>query len=837
MNTALLSFAFRDLRNAGRPLVVLCACLVLAVTLITATGGLFYLVRDALLSDTRALFGGDVELRDRQRIDAPVLDWLNERAEVSLLVELRTMAAAEDGQLQIVQVQAVDDAYPLYGNVELMPAMPVAEALAMRDGVFGAAFDPALAESLGLTVGDQLEIGALKLELRASIKRQPDRALRATWRGPPILIAQTALEQAELLVPGARSSWRYRTRLTGTPDRFIAQLNGAFPDSQFEIRTFEGRGTRIAEVLGQLASGLLLVAFSALFIGGLGIFNSVHAYLQGKLATLATLRALGLRDANLSALYLAQVVALAGLASLAGVVVGGALAVVGAGIVRESLPLEFGLGALLWPAVTALTLGVLTAITFALPALGKAVAVSPAILFRGDTVDAPPVARRYLAGTAVCGAALAAMVLAVLPDTLFAAGFVVTILALLGGFELLVRLLKAIAPRVAEHPALVSKFAFRLALANLYRPGSPLRPLLLSLGSALTLLVATGLVVMALHKTIEDTIPADSPDLVFYDIGTDQLDLVRETLAQQTTLERADFAPLVLGRLETVNDEALRLAEDVKRALESRDEHKLTYRGANIDDVAVRDGAWWPADYSGPPVVAMEDREADQLGLAVGDRLVFEIMGERVETQLVAIFSQRRHQARFWFEAMFSDGTLEPFITRHVGTASLGDDDVDASRRALARSAPNIVTIDIRNILDEASQLLGKAAAGLAVVAAVSLAASALVLAGVVASARTRQVHEAVLLHTLGARIDVIRKALQLEYALMAVVASLVAVLLGTVIAGALLHYRLQLPVEATWWLAAAIALGASTLALASGARYVIGELRLVPATLLRAQG
>ena len=57
------------------------------------------------------------------------------------------------------------------------------------------------------------------------------------------------------------------------------------------------------------------------------VFNSVGAYLQGKLETIAMLRTLGLRHRRLAALYLLQVGMLSGASSLAGCVVGSVLAI------------------------------------------------------------------------------------------------------------------------------------------------------------------------------------------------------------------------------------------------------------------------------------------------------------------------------------------------------------------------------------------------------------------------------------------------------------------------------------------------------------------------------
>lgn len=169
----------------------------------------------------------------------------------------------------------------------------------------------------------------------------------------------------------------------------------------------------------------------------------------------------------------------------------------------------------------------------------------------------------------------------------------------------------------------------------------------------------------------------------------------------------------------------------------------------------------------GAPLVAMEDREADQIGLRVGDRLRFRIFGEPVEATRAAIYGQRRFQSRFWLGAVFSDGVLDPFITRYVGAAFMDDTNGFEAQERIAATMPNVVTVHATSSLDEATSLLGKASAGLAVVAGVTLLASLLMLASVMADARVRHVYDATVRHVLGARIAVIRTGLWLEYALL----------------------------------------------------------------------
>ena len=287
---ALISLAWRDLRASGRSLWVFFACLVLGVALIAASGGLLRQVSDSLLADTRTLFGGDLEVRERQPLNDEELTWMRERGTVSLLIEFRTMLMTGDGQAHLVELQSFDSRYPLYGRVDLLPPSSLDAALALNDGEWGAALDGVLAGRLGLAVGDRIELGELRLNVRALIERQPDRSLRADWSGPPVLISAGALRATNLMQPGSRVSYKYRVRTTEDPEAWRAAFGAAFPDADWEVQTFHERSERIAEVLGQIGSGLLLIGLSALFIGGLGVFNSVHAYLQGKRATPASIR-------------------------------------------------------------------------------------------------------------------------------------------------------------------------------------------------------------------------------------------------------------------------------------------------------------------------------------------------------------------------------------------------------------------------------------------------------------------------------------------------------------------------------------------------------------------
>ena len=834
----LLELAWRELRVNGRSLWIFCACLMLGVILVAAAGGLYRVLSSGLLADTRMLLGGDLEVESISPLPEEALAWIRRDGDLTLVIELDTMLGTPEGNFQRVELQSVDTHYPLYGELILEPAMPVGEAVALNQGEFGVALDSVLADRLNIGVGDEVTIGKLSLEVRAIVLYQPDRRLNANWRGTPILLAEAALQQTGLIQPGSRTEYEYHVRTDIQVDTWRERFYAAFPGKPWEVQTFYDRSQRIAERLNQIASALLIIGLSTLFIGGLGVSNSIETYLKGRLRTIATLRAVGLRQRPLAIVYLLQVAILAGGASFAGAALGALLASIGSGMIESQIPITATPSDLLWPALVAFGFGMLTAFTFAFPAIGRALSVSPAALFRGSEPRVDQVPARWWLACLACGGSLILLVLLALPDTLFGLGFIGVVGLLLLLLEGVVRGIRRLARRLEARSDLLPSFATRLALANLHRPGAPLRSSLLSLGSALTLLVACTLIVAALLRAINTTIPEEAPALVLYDVLENQVAEVTRIAQQAAPSGRIELAPLVRSRIIAVNGRPMVEREDTAQGrmanLAARADYKLSYRGNNIDDVTLVEGEWWRDPIAGLPRIAMEDREVGRIGLNLGDLVTLSAGGRDFDAELVAVYTQKGLQTRFWFEGIVSDGALEGMIARQVGAGYMDDQAALAAQKRIATIAPNVISVRTADLLETARGILGKAASGLAVVAGVSLGASLLVLISVMAAGRTRQIYNATVLHAVGARFSLIRRGLQLEYLLLALVTSLFAVVLGAAIALPILQYRIKLPSEDLLWLGALVALSVSSLSLSLGARYLMRRLRVNPVVLLR---
>src|SRR5689334_15125074 len=225
--------AGRELRGGIGGFRLFLFCLALGAALIAGVGSIAEAVRTGLARDARTLLGGDIEMRLLYRPATPQqLQAFADAGQVSAVDSLRAMARSADGsQRQLVEMKAVDSAYPLAGEPQLSPAQPLAAALANRDGIWGAVADPEVLERLGMKLGQRITIGKLAYELRAVLDREPDRGAGAFLLGPRLMVAQASLAETGLIQPGSLIYHLYRIAYRpGLDDKaFLADLNNRFP--------------------------------------------------------------------------------------------------------------------------------------------------------------------------------------------------------------------------------------------------------------------------------------------------------------------------------------------------------------------------------------------------------------------------------------------------------------------------------------------------------------------------------------------------------------------------------------------------------------------------------
>ncbi|MGD9541193.1 ABC transporter permease [Methylocystis sp.] len=783
-----LRFALRDLLGDPRGFGVFIACIAIGVAAISGVSGLSRSLAEGLAREGRTILGGDASFSLVSReFSSEQRAFFEARGKLSEISLMRAMASRDDGEAALVEIKAVDPAtYPAFGAVALEPDVPLAEALAERGGVPGVAVDPMLLARFDARLGDTVTIGVSRFMLRAMLRSEPDKLSGGIGFGPRVMMTRAALTGAQLVSPGSIFRNVVRVTLKGEASdadvkAFSEDAESVFPLAGWEKRRRDAVSPQFSRNLDRFAQLLTLVALTALVAGGAGVANAVQGFVERKRAQFAILKALGAEGSRVFGIALAQILAAACFAILIGLTIGALIPWAGAQALRDlaDLPISAALDAR--GAFFGALYGFLVVLIFALVPLGRAHETPVAALLRDDPRGAT--LKRYRAGAGAAAIALAALVMATSFDMKLGAAYVAASVAafvlLRGAAWIVMRAARAL-PRLRDA-------RLRFALANIWRPKSLTPALMISIGLTQTLLVALALVEGAIHNELARAEAGEIPNFFFIDIPRAQTQAFADFVLAEAPGARIEHVPMMRGRIVAVKDtpvDRIAVADDAKWALEG--DRGVTFSAAVPSNSTLAEGEWWPADYAGPPLVSLEQRIAEGMGLRIGDTIRVNVLGREITAQIASLRKVDWRSYAINFVMVFSPNAFAgaPYtelFTVAYGAPSVAARDAKDSRliRETAKRFPNVVSVRVKDALAAVDKIAGqlalaaRAAAGLAIVTAVLALASAL------ASGQRARLHDAVVLKTLGAARPWLAAAYALEFGLVGLAASLIALAAG----------------------------------------------------------
>lgn len=789
----LLAFrlARRELRGGVRGLRIVLACLALGVAIIAAVGTLREGIDRGLAADGRNLLGGDLEVEvGSQPIPEALPAWFVRRgARLSEVVELRTLLVAPSGERTLVELRAVDPAWPLVGTAVTTP--PDARLIG-ADGGYRLLTGRVVLDRLGLHAGDHARLGNATLTVAGVLQTEPDALATPALFGPHVLVPLAALPSTGLIVPGSLVTYRLRVLLPAGADvaGTIQALRLAFPDQGWRIRDTAGAIPAAAQIIDQVSLFMTLVGLTALLVGGIGVANGVRSWLEARARTIATLRCLGASARLMFGVALIQVMGLALLGILAGVAAGTVLPLLGVRLIGNVLPVPPVLGVYPRPLALAVGYGLLTALSFALLPLGRAARIPGAALFRDALLPGRVRSSPVLLGlTALLGAALVGLTVATAADRGFALWFCAAALGTLALFRLGGTALMRLA-RLAPH--LGAPWA-RLGLANLHRPGAATPMLLVSIGLGLSTLAAVALIEGNIRHQIAEQMPQNAPSFYFIDIQPDQLARFHAIVAATPGASDLREVPSLRARIVSVAGvpvNEVHATPETQWAL--RGDRGLTYAAIPPPGTRIVAGRWWPADYDGPPLVSFDAGLAKGWGVGIGDVIRVNVLGRDIDLRIANLRDIAWRSLSLNYAMVASPGLLSHAPHGNIATLRVPEIRQGALLRAVTDALPNVTGIRVADILASLADLLDRIAAALAATGSLTLLSGGLVLIGAVAAGQRRRTQEAVILKALGASRGQIRAAWLVEFGVLGLTAGAIAAAVGTAASWGVARYVLR---------------------------------------------
>jgi len=733
---------WRDARAGELRLLLIGVCL--AVAAVTAVTLLVNRLEQGLLRDAAQLIGGDLVLVS----DQPAPDWVRQQArergfEASESASFPSMARADDAQggaSRLVAVKAVAPNYPLRGQVRLADGRLAGAPPAGEVWV-----DQAVLDSLQLQLGDRLWLGEAQLKLGAVIETEPDRGAGFLAFAPRVLLAQADLAATELVQPASRVG--YRLALVAPPGQAKAlaqwreQLNTRMNQGEWRgarIETLEGGRPELRQTLERGTRFLSLVALLASLLAAVGVALAARDFANRHVDECALLRVLGLSSARIAGSYAIELL-LVGLAAtllggLLGLAVQAVLLLLLQGLVPVALPAPG------WqPFALAAGLGLSLLLAFGLPPVLRLARISPLRVLRRELgLRLTPLAAAVgLAGLVAWMAVLALAAGDARLGALTIGGFAVAaaLLALLAGLALLAlrRLavgawappwLRLATRQVAARPA--------LAVAQVAALGLGL------LALALLVLLRTDLLDSWRLAT-----PAKGPDRFVVNLQPDQAEPFKAQLAA-AGVQPLDWYPMFRGRLVAINGQAvheLKLGSDRARRLVER-EFNLSHMAAMPAHNQATQGAWTDG-------LSVEDGLIKELGLKLGDRLAFDIAGQRHELPVTQGRSVDWSSMRVNFFVIFQRAEMPELPSTWIATYRAPAD--KALDRQLAARFPNATLIDVSAQISQVQSVLEQVANAVQLLFLFTLAAGLVVLVGALTATREARLRDVALMRALGA--------------------------------------------------------------------------------------
>jgi putative ABC transport system permease protein len=770
----------RDWRS-GEVLVLL-AALVVAVAAMSAVTFFTDRVRAAVSQQAGEALAADLRVESINPLPPAMKDAATRHGLATADVVFFRSVVAAGGTTSLADVRGVTTGYPLRGVVQVADRLAGAPQDAVGIPARGEVWaEPSLMARLGAVVGDELEVGRLRMRIARTLEFRPDEGWRLMELAPTVLLNYDDVLASGLLAPGSIVE---HVGLYAGESRALEAFREELTQllrPQDEVEDFRNGRPEVGAAVANAERFLVLAALVSVLLGGVAVAMAARRFVARRLDAVALMKCLGARHREVLRLNVVQLLMIVVAAGVLGCAIGfvaqfGLTALL-ADFIEAQLPPPSLQGALLGPVAA-----VAVAIGCALPPLLQLGGVPPARVLRND-IGPPPL--RYATIYGVAAAAVTALLYVLFGDFELIAyilgGAVGTFFVLYFAGRLLVLALQRVRGGVGV--------AWRYGIANVARRGRESSVQVVAFGIGLMVLLLLTSVRTELMTEWQATLPAGAPNHFLINIQPDERDELAAMLAGAGVPEPA-FTPLVRARMSHINGVPV---DDYPAATprgrdELDDETNLTWSAALPAGNELASGRWWDGRAEAPEISLEEELRA-AIGLKLGDEITYAIGGDSLTVRLTSTRNVQWESFRPNFFMVLSPGAIERFAHTYI-TSLYVTPEQRGITVDLVRQFPSVSVLDIGAVLDQVRRSMDRAALAVQYVFLFTLAAGVMVLLAAIQSTRDERMFESAVLRTLGARRSVVLQGVAAEFTALGLLAGALAAV-GAALIGYFIATRL----------------------------------------------
>ena len=774
--------------------------LVLAVAVVTSVSLLAERIERALTAESSSFLAADRVVRSGRATNP---DWIakaaQQQVQTAKVLSFASMVYHQD-DMHLASIKAVDDGYPLKGLLRRTTTPFTADPALIESVSYGPApgevwVDARLLPLLNIELGDEIELGDIRLRATQIVVEEPDSGGSFGAFGARVLTNTADIPAAGIIVPGSRVTYRYLlAEGTSGPDGFVSHMEWlkAQLDVHERLITPDEAQASIASTMDKGRRFLLLAGSIGVVLACIALALASYHFAAGQTQQVALLKSWGISARAVRSLYLQQSLWLGLGGSLLGLLVGYGFHELLISVVREWLPISLPMAGIR-PWITGMATGLLCLGGFTLPALWHLPAQSPLAVLRQDVQVAPVSSLvRGLFGLAAVAGLLFWYSNSLYLSLAILAGFALTAVATVIIGLMLLRVGKTYGQKLGS--------VWRLASSNLWRRKSQSIIQMVGFSGAIALLMIMSVVRTSLIDEWRWQLADDAPNHFLLNVAPYELDGVRDLVTDQN-LDTAGWYSMVRGRMTQVNSQPITEAQ--------RDSHESFRRELNLswtkdlpEGNKLTAGKWWDeldlTEDIAP--VSLEDELAMELGLSIGDQLTFSVGGLIFKAQVASTRSLNWDNMTPNFYFLFPEGLLEDYPRTHMTSLY-----IPPSQKLLVndllRAYPTVQVIELDKIIDRIRTIVGQVTSGLEVMTALILACGVLVMFAAVSLSMAERLQESAILRTLGSSRQLILGIQLVEFTVLGLMAGLLAAIGAEAAVALLQRFMFDLPFSMHPWI------------------------------------
>ena len=758
-------YALRDFSRSYKKLWVVTSTLFVSLLLLSLTFSVKEALNSEIDNNSKELLGGDIQVTSGiDPLPEKIIDEFDTLGKVSIAIEFATMLSKEGESPVFTELRAVDDNYPLYGNIETIPQI-ASERIFVNSQKPSVLINESIQKLLKLSFGDDVVIMGQQFEVAGLVSSVPDLAESAVF-GEFAIISMESYEQFGLNSGGSFLDHEYRIKFKNSTQveakeklvRSIVEY-----DDSIEIRLPGESGQSLSRVIDNFSNFLNLVSVSAMVIAGIGISNTLLSFVNQSNTSIAVKKSIGFSSSFIQTMYFYEIMMILVLTSVVAYFIG----VFSPLLANELLPEALGID--LQPAFSFIGylniffIGLLVVLIFSIPSLYSISEIKAAALFR-NTFN--PVSLNFSLMNIILLSILVVILMTYfvyqteqkLYTVLYFVAFFVTMLIFYGVSKLLILFIKAFYK--------FSNNSYRIAYRNIVAKKSLAPIMTISLGIGLTLLLTLSFVANNLKKEISDSIPSMAPDLFFVSIDRDMQRDLESFIKDIDPNVELEFSPMASASFISLNGTPIEevVSESNRSAWVVRGDRRISWSEKPKPDNPIIEGEWWEPGNEDELFISMDSRAAYDLGMKINDKIVLNILGRDV-TGIVKNFREVDYRdISINFAIIINKAFANKLPYEYVGTlkSELPSSEILAR---IVEKFPNVSAIKIDRILSQVSEVLNKVFIAVTAISLIVIIIGLIVIVSAVLVQTTFRRYNNLIYKILGVDFPTILKAMTMEFA------------------------------------------------------------------------